>query len=194
MSELNDNQMFLESAKKMFLYYKTLGEKAIDQVATEQLFVSFNEDSNSIATIVKHMWGNMLSRWTDFLESDGEKPWRDRDSEFVNDIKDREELLHKWNEGWKCLFDALDSIKPDQLSQIIYIRNEGHTVIEAIHRQLTHYPYHVGQMIYAAKLLKKDPWESLSVPKNHSKQFNEDKFSKERAIKTFIDDELKRFT
>src|SRR5690606_34008407 len=118
----------------------------------------------------------------------------DRDAEFENDIKNKEELLKKWNEGWACLFKALESIKPEQLSQITYIRNEGHTIIEAINRQLAHYPYHVGQIIYAAKQLKKGGWESLSVPKNKSKQYNEAKFSKEKAIKHFIDNELERFT
>jgi len=180
---MDNEQIYLDSIKKQFLYYKTLGEKAINQVDPEQLFVTFNDDSNSIATIVKHLWGNMLSRWTDFLTTDGEKSWRDRDSEFENDIKTKEELLIKWNEGWTCLFNAIDAIKTDQLSQIIYIRNEGHTIIEAINRQLAHYPYHVGQIIYAAKILKKSSWESLSVPKNGSKQYNNDKFSKERATK-----------
>ncbi|MFF2909433.1 DUF1572 family protein [Paenibacillus sp. NPDC057934] len=189
---MDNEQIYLESSKKQFLYYKTLGEAAINQVDPEQLFVTFNDDSNSIATIVKHLWGNMLSRWTDFLSTDGEKSWRDRDSEFENDINTKEDLLIKWNEGWTCLFNAMDSIHADQLSQIIYIRNEGHTVIEAINRQLAHYPYHVGQIIYAAKILKKSSWESLSVPKQGSKQYNNDKFSKERATKNFIDEELKR--
>lgn len=189
---MDNNQLYLESIEKQFLYYKTLGEKAIEQVEPDQLFVAFNDDSNSIATIVKHLWGNMLSRWTDFLTTDGEKPWRDRDSEFDNDIQNKEELLEKWNEGWNCLLGAIHSISPDQLSQIIYIRNEGHTVMEAINRQLAHYPYHIGQIIYAAKLLKKNQWSSLSIPKNRSSQFNSEKFSKDKAIKNFTDDELKK--
>lgn len=189
---MDNNQLYLESVEKQFLYYKTLGEKAIEQVEPDQLFVAFNDDSNSIATIVKHLWGNMLSRWTDFLTTDGEKPWRDRDSEFDNDIQNKEELLEKWNEGWNCLLGAIHSISPNQLSQIIYIRNEGHTVMEAINRQLAHYPYHIGQIIYAAKLLKKNQWSSLSIPKNRSSQFNSEKFSKDKAIKNFTDDELKK--
>ncbi|MGZ7440464.1 DUF1572 family protein [Paenibacillus sp. TH7-28] len=186
------NQVYLESVEKLFLYYKTLGEKAMDQLEPDQWFVAFNEDSNSIATIVKHLWGNMLSRWTDFLTSDGEKPWRNRDAEFENDILSQAELLQKWNEGWECLLSAIRSVRPDQLTQIVYIRNEGHTVMEAINRQLAHYPYHVGQIIYAAKILKKTDWDSLSIPRNRSKPYNEAKFSQDKAVKNFTDDELKR--
>ncbi|GJM72885.1 hypothetical protein HMSSN036_51010 [Paenibacillus macerans] len=186
------NQIYLESVEKQFLYYKTLGEKAMAQLEPDQWFAAFNEDSNSIATIVKHLWGNMLSRWTDFLTSDGEKPWRNRDAEFENDIRSQEELLQKWNEGWDCLLGAIRSVRPDQLTQIVYIRNEGHTVMEAINRQLAHYPYHVGQIIYAAKILKKTDWDSLSIPRNRSNQYNETKFSQDKAVKNFTDDELKR--
>lgn len=186
------NQIYLESVEKQFLYYKTLGEKAMAQLEPDQWFAAFNEDSNSIATIVKHLWGNMLSRWTDFLTSDGEKPWRNRDAEFENDILSQEELLQKWNEGWDCLLSAIRSVRPDQLTQIVYIRNEGHTVMEAINRQLAHYPYHVGQIIYAAKILKKTDWDSLSIPRNRSYQYNETKFSQDKAVKNFTDDELKR--
>lgn len=106
------NQIYLESVEKQFLYYKTLGEKAMAQLEPDQWFAAFNEDSNSIATIVKHLWGNMLSRWTDFLTSDGEKPWRNRDAEFENDIRSQEELLQKWNEGWDCLLGAIRSVRP----------------------------------------------------------------------------------
>jgi hypothetical protein len=186
------NNQYLESIKKQFLYYKTLGEKAIEQLEPEQLFVSLNEDTNSIAAIVKHLSGNMLSRWTDFLTTDGEKEWRDRDGEFENDIQDKTELLKKWNEGWDCFFNAINALQPEQLSDIIYIRNEGHTVTEAINRQLAHYPYHIGQMVFYAKLLKKGNWDSLSIPKNKSGDYNADKFSKEKSIKNFTDDELNR--
>lgn len=190
---------FLRSANRQFLYYKTLGEKAIDQLEADQLFISLNEDTNSIATIIKHLHGNMLSRWTDFLTTDGEKEWRNRDSEFDNDTstplsvtEKKVELLKKWNEGWDCLFKALNELKPEQLSQIIYIRNEGHTVLEAINRQLAHYPYHVGQIVFYAKLLKKTEWNSLSIPKNKSSDYNAEKFSKEKSKKHFTDDELDR--
>lgn len=156
---------FLESTTKLFLYYKSLGEKAIAQVEDHQLFHKANEDSNSIATIIKHLWGNMRSRWTDFLTSDGEKPWRQRDAEFENDIRTREEVMALWEEGWKTLFKAMDSVTEKDLETIVYIRNEGQTLQEAILRQLAHYPYHVGQIVHIAKELKKSPWESLSIPR-----------------------------
>ncbi|URM35141.1 DUF1572 family protein [Flavobacterium anhuiense] len=189
---MNADQSYLESVKKQFLYYKMLGEKAIDQLESSQLFVSFNDDTNSIATIIKHISGNMLSRWTDFLTSDGEKEWRNRDSEFENDLQSKEEVLEVWNKGWNCLENALESLKPEQLSDIIYIRNEGHTVIEAINRQLAHYPYHVGQIVFYAKQLKNSEWNSLSIPKNKSGNYNAEKFAKEKEIKNFTDDELKK--
>ena len=188
---------FLRSANRQFLYYKTLGEKAVEQLEPEQLFVSLNEDTNSIAIIVKHLHGNMLSRWTDFLTTDGEKEWRNRDGEFNDDtstplsVTDKKlEVLKQWNQGWDCLFNTLNSLKPEDLDKIIYIRNEGHSVLEAINRQLAHYPYHVGQMVFYAKILKKSEWTSLSIPKNKSKDYNSDKFSKEKSKKHFTDDEL----
>ena len=183
---------YLESVKKQFLYYKMLGEKAIDQLEPHQLFVSVNEDTNSIATIIKHISGNMLSRWTDFLTSDGEKEWRNRDAEFENDLQSKDEVLVVWNKGWDCFLDTLNSLKPEQLSDIIYIRNEGHAVIEAINRQLAHYPYHVGQIVFYAKQLKNGEWDSLSIPRNKSGNYNAEKFAKEKEIKNFTDDELKR--
>jgi hypothetical protein len=186
------NNSYLESIKKQFLYYKTLGEKAMDQLEPEQLFVAVNDYTNSIATIVKHLSGNMLSRLTDFLTSDGEKEWRNRDSEFEETISTKEELLITWNKGWDCFFNAIDSLTPDQLTTIIYIRNEGHTVIEAINRQLAHYPYHIGQMVFYAKMLKQSEWTSLSIPKNKSNSYNADKFAKEKSIKNFTDDELNK--
>ena len=185
---------FLRSANRQFLYYKTLGEKAIDQLEPEQLFVSLNDDTNSIVTIVKHLHGNMLSRWTDFLTTDGERESRNRDGEFDASTalskQTKEQILSLWNEGWACLFNTLNSLKPEDLSKIIYIRNEGHTVLEAINRQLAHYPYHVGQMVFYAKILKKSEWTSLSIPKNKSNDYNADKFSKEKSKKHFTDDEL----
>ena len=183
---------FLRSINRQFLYYKTLGEKAIDQLEPEQLFVSLNGDTNSIATIVKHLHGNMLSRWTDFLTTDGEKESRNRDGEFesLKEEQTKDTVLKQWNEGWECLFSALKGLKPADLSRIIYIRNEGHTVLEAINRQLAHYPYHIGQMVFYAKILKKTEWNSLSIPKNKSNDYNTDKFSKEKSKKHFTDDEL----
>lgn len=183
---------YLESVKKQFLYYKMLGEKAMEQLEPEQLFVSVNEDTNSIAVIVKHISGNMLSRWTDFLTTDGEKETRNRDAEFENDLQTKEQVLTVWNAGWDCFFSALDSLKPEQLSQIIYIRNEGHTVIEAINRQLAHYPYHIGQIVFYAKQLKKEEWDSLSIPKNKSANYNADKFAQEKSIRNFTEEEFRR--
>jgi hypothetical protein len=168
---------YLRSVKKQFTSYKTVGEKTFDQLTDEQLFWQPNEESNSIATIVAHMHGNMLSRWTDFLTSDGEKEWRERDAEFENSSSTREEVLQKWNEGWQCLFDALDSLTEADLEQEVFIRNERHTAIDAINRQLAHYPYHIGQIAYLGKMLRNSDWISLSIPKGKSKEFNAAKFS-----------------
>lgn len=186
------NAQYLESVKKQFLYYKTIADKAMAQLEPEQLSVSLNENTNSIANIIKHVSGNMLSRWTDFLTSDGEKEWRNRDAEFEETVMEKDALLAIWEEGWNCLFQALNSLTTDQLSNVIYIRNEGHTVTEAINRQLAHYPYHVGQIVFYAKLLKNGEWNSLSIPKNKSNEYNADKFSKDKTIRNFTDDELKR--
>ncbi len=188
--EIND--IYLESIKKQMLYYKTIAEKAMEQLSEEQLFIAVNEDTNSIGNIVKHMSGNMISRWTDFLTSDGEKPWRERDNEFESFTTSKADLLEIWNKGWKCFFNAIDSLEPNQLSQIIYIRNEGQTALDAINRQLAHYPYHIGQIVFYAKMLKKDDWDSLSIPKNKSNEYNSDKFSKDKSVKHFTDDELEK--
>ncbi|MEW5675894.1 DUF1572 family protein [Flavobacterium enshiense] len=188
--EINNN--YLESVKRLFLYYKTIGEKAMNQLEPEQLFFAANEDTNSIAVIVQHLSGNMLSRWTDFLTSDGEKEWRNRDSEFETVLKTKDELLNIWEKGWDCLFQAINSLTPEQLTQIVYIRNEGHTVLDAINRQLAHYPYHIGQIVFYAKMLKQTEWDSLSIPKNKSGDYNADKFSKEKSTKYFTDDELNK--
>lgn len=189
---METSNIYLVSVKKQMLYYKTVAEKAIEQLEAEQLFISVNEDTNSIATIMNHMVGNMLSRWTDFLTSDGEKEWRTRDAEFENLTITKEELLNNWNKGWDCFFNTINELKPEQLSQIIYIRNEGQTALDAINRQLAHYPYHIGQIVFYAKMLKKTEWNSLSIPKNKSNEYNADKFSKEKTNKHFTDDELKK--
>jgi hypothetical protein len=147
-------------------------------LTTKGLFWKYNGESNSIAIIVKHLSGNMLSRWTDFLNSDGEKTWRDRDSEFENNIKSRQELLESWNAGWDCLFNALNSIKENDWKKEIYIRNERHTVIDAINRQLAHYPYHIGQIVFIGKMVAGSKWRSLSIPKGDSQIFNAEKFAK----------------
>jgi hypothetical protein len=182
---------YLSSVQKQFEYYKVLGERTIEQVPEDQLFWQYNEDSNSIAIIVKHLSGNMLSRWTDFLTSDGEKETRNREAEFDNDIRSREDLLKLWNDGWKVFLDAIYALKDEDLSKEIYIRNMGHTVTEAINRQLAHYPYHVGQMVFIGKMICGDKWESLSIPRGKSDAYNADKFSKpkhkEHFTKEFIE-------
>lgn len=188
------NNHFLESAKKQFEYYRMLGEKTFSQLSDEQLFLQHNEESNSIGTIVKHLWGNMLSRWTDFCTTDGEKEWRQRDAEFENDIADRSELLAKWNEGWTCLFNALSALSEADLDKEIFIRNQGHTITEAIIRQLSHYPYHVGQIVYIGKSLCDNNWTSLSIPKGNSSAYNAEKFAKPKHKQHFTDeyrDEIK---
>ncbi len=179
---------YLESVKKQFAYYKQLGDKTFAQVSDAQLFWQYNEESNSIAVIVKHMWGNMLSRWTDIFTTDGEKEWRNRDAEFKSDIPSREALLKKWEEGWQQLFTTLYKLTAADLERIIYIRNEGHTVMEAINRQLAHYPYHVGQIVFLGKMLAGNNWKSLSIPKNGSETFNLEKFAKEKQRRHFTDE------
>jgi len=179
---------YLVSVRKQFEYYKMLGEKTFSQLSDDQLFWQYNEESNSIGTIVKHLWGNMLSRWTDFLTSDGEKEWRMRDAEFENDLSNREELLAKWNESWQCLFAAINSLTEADLEKEIFIRNQGHTVVEAINRQLAHYPYHVGQIVFIGKMLCSNNWTSLSIPRGNSKEFNAEKFSKPQHKQHFTDE------
>lgn len=183
---------YLNSVIKQFAYYKSLGEKAMQQVPEAQWFYSHHEDSNSLAVLVKHLWGNMKSRWTDFLTSDGEKEWRNRDAEFENDLKSAEEVRAKWEEGWNCLVNALNALTHSDLEKIIYIRNQGHSVMEAINRQLPHYAYHIGQMVFLSKLLVNKPWESLSIPKGGSKDYNTKKFQQPKERKHFTDEYLKK--
>ena len=168
-----DTAKYLETTRKVFLQYKRMAEAAMGQLSDEQISWSPSPESNSIAVIVKHLWGNMLSRWTDFLTTDGEKDFRDRDSEFVaTDISNRTVLMEKWEEGWECFTDTLNSLKPGDLERIIKIRNEDHTVTEALQRQLAHYSSHIGQIVYLAKMQKDKDWKTLSIPKGQSKQFN----------------------
>ncbi|MGU3373468.1 DUF1572 domain-containing protein [Chryseobacterium sp. M5A1_1a] len=159
---------------KRFEYYKSLGDKAFSQLNNEQFFWQYNEESNSIAIIIKHVAGNMLSRWTNFLTEDGEKPWRHRDEEFVNTFKTKNDVLEYWEKGWECLFGALEQINDENLYSTIYIRGEAHSVIDAVFRQLAHYPYHIGQIVYIAKMIKNDDWETLSIARNKSQEFNND--------------------
>jgi hypothetical protein len=172
--------MYLENARKLFGYYRTLGEKAMRQVTDEQLFFQPNENSNSIAIIVQHIAGNMLSRFTNFLTEDGEKPGRHRDTEFEATITDSAELWKCWNKGWACLENALNDLQEGDLEKTVYIRSEAHTVLEALNRQLAHYPYHIGQMIYVAKMLRDADWQNLSIPKNKSAEFNREKMGSQK--------------
>ena len=174
---------------KLFAYYKSLGENAMAQTNDESLFWTPDEKSNSIAVIIKHLHGNMLSRWTDFLTTDGEKPWRNRDNEFEEAKDTKDHLMNLWNEGWACLFNALQSLNEDDLQKIVYIRNMGQTAEDAIMRQLAHYAYHVGQIVYLARLTNKGDWKSLSIPKGGSISYNDNKFEKEKRIEHFTDDE-----
>ena len=149
--------------------YKKLADKAIAQLKDEEYFVTLDEESNSIAVVMKHMAGNMFSRWTDFLTTDGEKPNRNRDYEFViqaNTTKD--DVRDYWDRGWQCVFAALDPLQIEDLEKRVFIRGEEHTVVEAINRQLMHYAYHIGQIVYLAKHFRATAWSSLSIPRNRS--------------------------
>ena len=165
---------YLQSALRLFKYYKSLGDKAIERIPDDKIHFQFNEDSNSLALMVRHMAGNMLSRWTDFLTTDGEKPWRNRDSEFDDPNWNKEELVAQWEKGWAALFNATEPLNADDLEKIVYIRNEGHTAMEAINRQIAHYAYHVGQIVFLAKAITSE-WETLSIAQNKSSDFNKNK-------------------
>ncbi|GAA4244060.1 MULTISPECIES: DinB family protein [Winogradskyella] len=179
---------YLPSTIKQFEYYKSLGDKTIAQLTFDELKKEFAQDSNSVSIIVKHLVGNMLSRWTNFLTEDGEKKWRKRDEEFIDDFKSKDELLDAWNKGWNCLFTAIKPLSNHNLEQVIYIRNQGHSVTEAINRQMMHYAYHVGQIVYIGKLIKGEHWKSLSIPKGQSKAYNKDKFQHDKSRKHFTED------
>jgi len=182
------NSSYLESIIKQFEYYKSLGEKTFEQINDEDIHWQFNDESNSISIIVKHIVGNMLSRWTNFLMEDGEKEWRYRDSEFEDTYQNKEELLIAWKKGWQCLFDAIKPLTSNDLEQIIHIRNQGHTVTEAINRQLAHYSYHVGQIVFLGKMLNENQWKSLSIPKGKSSSYNAKKFAKDKGRRHFTED------
>ena len=163
---------YVEDALAVFRQYKLLGERAMQQVSDEQLFQSLDDESNSIAIIVKHITGNMRSRWTDFLTTDGEKPTRNRDSEFVDPASTRDALMQDWEDGWARVFAAIEPLTDADLSRTVTIRGEAHSVMQAINRQLSHYPMHVGQIILLAKHYAGGQWQTLSVPRNRSAEFN----------------------
>lgn len=177
---MNVIENYLEDSIKTFSSYKKMSEKALTQVSDEEFFFKLDEESNSIAIIVKHIAGNMRSRWTDFLTTDGEKEDRHRDTEFelVNDS--RESLMNYWERSWGTLFEAFESLSVDDFDKTVSIRGESHTIAEAINRQITHYAYHIGQITFLAKHFRVSDWKTLSVPKNRSAEFN-DYLAKKKA-------------
>lgn len=164
---------FLKDSIKRFKYYKELGDKTFEQLSEADLFYQPSSESNSIAVTVQHLYGNMLSRWTNFLTEDGEKEWRKRDAEFEIIRCSKADIISFWNDGWKCLLDTLESLKPEDLTKTITIRTEPLSVYDAILRQLAHYPYHVGQIVYLGRLVKNEAWKSLSIPKGKSADYLE---------------------
>ncbi len=169
---------FLQSVVKRLNYYKELGDKTFEQLNETDFHFKTDEESNSIALIIQHMAGNMLSRWTGFLTTDGEKDWRNRDAEFEEQNLSMQQLIALWQKGWDCCFDTLASLTGVDLLKTIYIRNEGLLAIDAINRQFAHYPYHVGQIIYIARMIKKENWQSLSIAKGKSGQYNDQMHAK----------------
>ena len=178
---------FLSGTRKLFVHYKNLAEKTLSQISDDQFFHQQGAE-NSVAVIVQHMAGNMKSRFTDFLTTDGEKPWRNRDGEFEAPTLSRAALMQQWDQSWKLLLDLLDDLSEDDLSKTVYIRNEGHSVPDALLRQLAHYSYHVGQLVHAAKLMTGDAWQALSIPKGGSESYNAGKFSQPKTDRHFTEE------
>jgi hypothetical protein len=166
-------QNYFADALSSWRAYKKLADKAIAQLKDDELFITLDEEANSVAVIMKHMAGNMFSRWTDFLTSDGEKPNRNRDLEFVIEPQtSKAEVIDYWERGWACLFSALEPLRPEDFEKTVKIRGEEHTIVQAINRQLMHYSYHVGQIVFLAKHFRSASWQSLSIPRNRSAAFN----------------------
>lgn len=166
-------KQYLDDALSSFRAYKKLAENAIEQVSDEEFFITLDVEANSIALIMKHIAGNLMSRWTDFLTSDGEKPDRNRDMEFVIESENNKgALLAYWERGWQTLFSALEPLQPGDFEKIVKIRGQDHSIVQAINRQLTHYSYHIGQIVFLAKHFRSADWQSLSVPRNRSAEFN----------------------
>jgi len=183
MTELGEH--YLANATGEFRLLKKQGERAMEQLGDEQFFVALDAESNSVAVIVKHLAGNMRSRWTDFLTGDGEKPDRFRDQEFIVDANTtRRQVMQWWEQGWQCVFNALGSLRPEDAMRTVMIRQEPHTVVQAVNRQLTHYATHVGQIVFLAKHLKaatSGDWQTLSVPRGQSEQFNQQHYERLKA-------------
>jgi hypothetical protein len=166
-------QHYLDDAITTFRAYRKLAEKALAQLRGEEYFITLDEEANSIAVIMKHLAGNMLSRWTNFLTTDGEKPDRNRDMEFVIEPRtSKSEVENYWEKGWQRTFETLSALQPEDLLRTVMIRGETHTVLQSINRQLAHYPYHIGQIVFLAKHFRSSDWKSLSIPKNQSVEFN----------------------
>ena len=166
-------QNYLDDARSAMRAYKKLADKAIAQLKDDEFFIALDEEANSVAVVMKHMAGNMLSRWTDFLTSDGEKPDRNRDMEFVIEPQTtKDDVIAYWEHGWKCVFDALEPLRVEDFEKKVMIRGEEHTIVQAINRQLMHYAYHIGQIVFLAKHFRSAEWKSLSIPKNRSAEFN----------------------
>jgi len=163
----------IQAYDKLFRYYQQLGSEAMAQLPEEQdVFWLPSRESNSIAVIVQHLYGNMMSRWTDFLTTDGEKDSRNRDQEFELYVKDKAEMMDLWDKGWACLFEALTSITEQNQNRLVYIRQKGHTIDEALQRQLAHYAYHIGQIVFISRMRSQGNWNSLSIPKGQSMAYN----------------------
>lgn len=174
---------FLETAIRRLKYYKDLGDKTFEQLNDSEFHYQPNAASNSIAIIIQHMAGNMLSRWTNFLKEDGEKEWRQRDAEFEVHNYNKEQLLELWEKGWACFLDTISALKKKDLKKTVHIRQEPLTVIDAINRQLAHYPYHIGQIVYIGRMIKIESWKNLSIPKGGSQAYNTNTETKDPAKK-----------
>lgn len=174
---------FLTTAIRRLKYYKELGDKTFEQLNEWDFHYRPNDESNSIAVIIQHMAGNMLSRWTNFLTEDGEKEWRQRDDEFAVHEYNKQQLLELWEKGWNCFLTTLESLKKKDLKKTVHIRKEPLSVIDAINRQLAHYPYNIGQIIYIAKIIKNTGWKNLSIPKGESQAYNSSTELKDPAKK-----------
>jgi hypothetical protein len=174
---------YLATAIRRMKYYKDLGEKTFEQLEEKDFHFQPSSESNSIAVIVQHMTGNMLSRWTNFLTEDGEKEWRDRDDEFEIHQYSKQQIIDLWNKGWSCFLEAIESLTENDLTKAVSIRQEQLSVVDAINRQMAHYPYHVGQIVYIGRIIKNNEWRNLSIPKGQSQAYNTGNQPKDPAKK-----------
>lgn len=187
---MNNVSINLNGTIILYRYYKMIGEKSVEQLTDRELNQAPSDELHSVTILMKHISGSMISRWTNFRTEDGEKPWRNREQEFANDFSSRKELIEYWEKAWDVLFTAFDSIEISELNDIIYIRNEGHTLHEAIDRYLAHVSYHIGQIVYLSKWLRGDNWETLTILKGKTEEFNLQKFSLPKST-GFYKDRLK---